>query len=105
MHYRQKSVLFAAPWLVVGLVAVVVSGGMTVSDFEKPELLVAALFVGVIVGMAVEQCLSAMRRQAWRPIHAGRKSVAARASSLGRGCQHSFRSRRKSPMLPNSCAS
>ncbi|ACP21985.1 hypothetical protein NGR_b05260 (plasmid) [Sinorhizobium fredii NGR234] len=66
MHYRQKSVLFAAPWLVVGLVAVVVSGGMTVSDFEKPELLVAALFVGVIVGMAVEQCLSAMRRQAWR---------------------------------------
>ena len=66
MHYRQKSVLFAAPWLVVGFVAVVVSGGMTVNDFEKPELLLAALFVGVIVGMAVEQCLSAMRRQAWR---------------------------------------
>ena len=66
MHYRQKSTLFAAPWLVIGLVAVVVSGGMTVSDFEKPELLVAALFVGLIVGMAVEQCLSVMRRQAWR---------------------------------------
>jgi hypothetical protein len=66
MYYRQKSALFAAPWLVIGLVAVVVSGGMTVSDFEKPELLVAALFVGVIVGMAVEQCLSVMRRQAWR---------------------------------------
>ncbi|RWJ21204.1 MAG: DUF2726 domain-containing protein [Mesorhizobium sp.] len=66
MHYRQKSALFAAPWLVVGLVAVVASSGMTIRDFEKPELLVAALFVGVIVGMAVEQLLAAMRRQAWQ---------------------------------------
>ncbi|APG93115.1 DUF2726 domain-containing protein [Sinorhizobium americanum] len=66
MHYRQKSVLFAAPWLVIGTVAVFASGGMTVKDFEKPELLIAALFVGVIVGMAVEQWFSGMRRQAWQ---------------------------------------
>lgn len=77
MHYRQKSVLFAAPWLVIGFAAVVVSGGMTVNDFEKPELLVAALFVGVIVGIAVEQCLSAMRRQSWRQENRGGASIVA----------------------------
>ncbi|PDT49570.1 MULTISPECIES: DUF2726 domain-containing protein [Sinorhizobium] len=80
MQYRQKSVLFAAPGLVIGVVAVAAAGGMTVSDFEAPELLIAALFVGVIVGMAIEQILSNMRSQeaairhldiadaqAWRP--------------------------------------
>ncbi|WP_080578848.1 hypothetical protein [Sinorhizobium fredii] len=64
MHYRRKSVLFAAPWLVIGLVAVGASGGMTLADFEKPELLIAVLFVGVIVGLAVEQLLAATRKEA-----------------------------------------
>ncbi|AUX76307.1 DUF2726 domain-containing protein [Sinorhizobium fredii] len=63
MQYRQKSVLFAAPGLVIGVVAVAAAGGMTVGDFEAPELLISALFVGVIVGMAIEQLLSNMRSQ------------------------------------------
>ena len=66
MHYRQRSVLFAAPWLIIGAAAVGASGGITIADFEKPELLVAALFVGIIIGMAVEQFLTATSRQAWR---------------------------------------
>lgn len=66
MHYRQRSVLFAAPWLIFGAVAVGASGGMTVADFEKPELLIAALFIGLLIGMAIEQFLATMRKQAWR---------------------------------------
>src|SRR5262245_55903195 len=33
---------------------------------EKPHLLIAVLLVGASAGMAVEQLLSKMRRQAWR---------------------------------------
>ncbi|MBK5571369.1 DUF2726 domain-containing protein [Ensifer sp. SSB1] len=66
MHYRQRSVLFAAPWLIIGAAAVVASGGITVADFEKPTLLIAALFIGLLIGMAIEQFLATMRRQAWR---------------------------------------
>ncbi len=66
MHYRQRSVLFAAPWLIIGAAAVGVSGGITVADFEKPELLIAALFIGLLIGMAIEQFLATMRKQAWR---------------------------------------
>ncbi|ANL74775.1 restriction endonuclease domain-containing protein (plasmid) [Rhizobium phaseoli] len=66
MQYRQRSVLFAAPWLIIGAAVVGASGGFTVADFEKPELLVAALFVGIIIGMAVEQFLTSMSKQAWR---------------------------------------
>jgi hypothetical protein len=66
MHYRQMSVLFAAPGLVIGVVAVGAAGGITLGDFKKPELLIASLFVGVIIGMAVEELLSMVRRQAWR---------------------------------------
>ncbi|ANL49743.1 restriction endonuclease domain-containing protein (plasmid) [Rhizobium phaseoli] len=66
MQYRQRSVLFAAPWLIVGAAAVGASGGITIADFENPELLIAALFVGIIIGMAVEQFLTATGRQAWR---------------------------------------
>ncbi|AJC82087.1 hypothetical protein IE4803_PB00026 (plasmid) [Rhizobium etli bv. phaseoli str. IE4803] len=66
MQYRQRSVLFAAPWLIIGAVAVGASGGITIADFEKPELLIAALFVGIIIGMAVEQFLTATSRQACR---------------------------------------
>jgi hypothetical protein len=85
MQHRQKSVLFAAPGLVIAVVAVAAAGGMTVGDFEAPELLIAALFVGVIVGMAIEQLLSNMRSQeadirnrdiadvqAWRPTNRSR---------------------------------
>ncbi|MEY9722163.1 hypothetical protein ABIA22_004717 [Sinorhizobium fredii] len=42
MHYRQRSVLFAAPGLVIGAVAVAAAGGMTLGDLENPELLIAA---------------------------------------------------------------
>ncbi|AJC83304.1 hypothetical protein IE4803_PD00100 (plasmid) [Rhizobium etli bv. phaseoli str. IE4803] len=66
MQYRQRSVLFAAPWLIIGAAAVGASGGITIADFEKPELLIAALFVGIIIGMATEQFLTATSRQAWR---------------------------------------
>ncbi|ULR47597.1 DUF2726 domain-containing protein [Rhizobium sp. K102] len=66
MQYRQRSVLFAAPGLIIGAAAVGASGGITIADFEKPELLIAALFVGIILGMAVEQFLTATSRQAWR---------------------------------------
>jgi hypothetical protein len=66
MHYRQWSVLFAAPGLVIGVVAVGAAGGQTLGDFDKPELLIAVLFVGVIIGMAIEELLSMMRQQAWR---------------------------------------
>ncbi|MBB4189316.1 very-short-patch-repair endonuclease [Sinorhizobium terangae] len=66
MHYRQRSVLFAAPGLVIAAVALAASGGMTLGDIEKPELLIAALCVGFIFGMAVEELLSTMRRQGWR---------------------------------------
>ncbi|AJD43366.1 restriction endonuclease domain-containing protein (plasmid) [Rhizobium gallicum bv. gallicum R602sp] len=66
MQYRQRSVLFAAPWLIIGVAAVGASGGITIADFEKLELLIAALFVGIIIGMAVEQFLTATSRLAWR---------------------------------------
>lgn len=66
MHYRQRSVLFAAPWLIIGAAAVGVSSGITVADFEKPELLIGALLVGLLIGMAIEQFLAAMRKQAWQ---------------------------------------
>ncbi|ANL30155.1 restriction endonuclease domain-containing protein (plasmid) [Rhizobium phaseoli] len=64
MHYRQRSVPFAAPWLIIGAAAVGASGGITVADFDKPELLIAALFVGLVAGMAVEQLLATTRKQA-----------------------------------------
>ncbi|EJZ19936.1 DUF2726 domain-containing protein (plasmid) [Rhizobium sp. Pop5] len=66
MQYRQRSVLFAAPWLILGAAAVGASSGITIADFEKPELLIAAMFVGIIIGMAVEQFLATMGKQAWR---------------------------------------
>ncbi|MBX4916839.1 DUF2726 domain-containing protein [Rhizobium bangladeshense] len=66
MHYRQRSVLFVAPWLIIGIAAVAASGGVTVADFEKPELLLAALFVGFTIGMAVEHLLTAKRKQEWK---------------------------------------
>ncbi len=66
MHYRQRSVLFAAPGLAIGAVAVGAARGMTLGDFEKPEMLIASLLVGFIIGMAVAELLSIMRRQAWR---------------------------------------
>lgn len=66
MHYRHRSVLFAAPGLVIGAVAVGAAGGTTLGDFEKPELLIASLIVGFIIGMAVEELLSMMGKQAWR---------------------------------------
>ncbi|KKZ84528.1 hypothetical protein RPHASCH2410_PC00995 (plasmid) [Rhizobium phaseoli Ch24-10] len=66
MHYRQRSVLSAAPWLIIGAAVVGASSGVTVADFEKPELLIAALLVGLIIGMSVEQFLTRTSRQAWR---------------------------------------
>ena len=66
MHYRQRSVLFAAPGLAIGAIALGSADGMTLGDFEKPEMLIASLFVGFIIGMAVAELLSTMRRQAWR---------------------------------------
>ncbi|EGE55750.1 UNVERIFIED_ORG: hypothetical protein GGI63_000130 [Rhizobium esperanzae] len=66
MHYRQRSLLFAASWLIIGVAAVAASGDLTVADFGKPELLIATLFVGLVIGMAVEQLLAAMRKQAWQ---------------------------------------
>src|SRR5690349_12307964 len=66
MHYRQRSVLFAAPGLIIGGAALGASGGITVADFDKPELLIAALFVGLIIGMAVEQLLAMTRKRTWR---------------------------------------
>ncbi|RUM00695.1 DUF2726 domain-containing protein [Rhizobium chutanense] len=66
MHYRHRSVLFAAPGLIVGAAALGASGGITIADFDKPELLIAALFVGLIIGMAVEQLLATARKQTWR---------------------------------------
>ncbi|EJT01485.1 DUF2726 domain-containing protein [Rhizobium sp. CCGE 510] len=65
MQYRQRSVLFAAPWLIIGAASVGASGGITIADFEKPELLIAALFVGIIIGMTVEQFLATMSKQTW----------------------------------------
>lgn len=87
MQYRQKSVLFAAPGLVIGVVAVAAAGGMTVSDFEAPELLIAALLVGVIVGMAIEQILANMRSQeaAIRPDIADVQARQPRNQSRWRG--------------------
>ncbi|OWO95828.1 hypothetical protein B5E41_08385 [Rhizobium esperanzae] len=66
MHYRQRSMLFAAPWLIIGATAVGASGEITVADFDKPELLIVALFFGFAIGMAVEQLLAVMRKQAWQ---------------------------------------
>ncbi|MDR9805483.1 hypothetical protein RJJ11_14250 [Rhizobium hidalgonense] len=53
MQYRQRSELFAASWLILGVAAVGPSGGITVADFEKPELLIVASFVGIIIEMSV----------------------------------------------------
>ncbi|MBX5213971.1 DUF2726 domain-containing protein [Rhizobium sp. NLR10a] len=64
MHYRQTSVLFAVPGLIIGAAAVGASGGITVADFDRPELLIAALFIGLVIGMAVEQLLPTTRKQA-----------------------------------------
>ncbi|WP_431322971.1 DUF2726 domain-containing protein [Rhizobium sp. YTU87027] len=66
MHYRQRSALFALSGLVIGAIPVGAAGGITVTDLEKPELLIAALFVGLVIGMAVEQLLSTIRKQAWQ---------------------------------------
>ncbi|ARO32336.1 hypothetical protein NXC14_PA00039 (plasmid) [Rhizobium sp. NXC14] len=41
-------------------------GGVTVADFEKPELFVAGLFVGIIISIAVEQLLTRTSNQARR---------------------------------------
>lgn len=47
MHYRQRSMLLAASWLIIGATAVGASGEITVADFDnKPELLIVALFFG-----------------------------------------------------------
>ncbi|QFI68708.1 hypothetical protein EKH55_3834 [Sinorhizobium alkalisoli] len=53
MHYRpqKRSLLFTAPGLVIGALAVGSAGGMSVSPadvlalIEKPHLLIAVLFV------------------------------------------------------------
>ncbi|MET4691109.1 DUF2726 domain-containing protein [Sinorhizobium fredii] len=82
MHYRNRSVLFAAPGLVIGAVAIAAAGGMTLGDFDKPELLLAALSVGFIVGMAVEELLSTMRRQAWRTRNRSRWEKAVSGASI-----------------------
>jgi len=74
MHYRsqRRSVLFAAPGLVIGALAVGAAGGFSVNPaeiialIEKPYLLVAVLFIGAFAGITVEQALSRVRRQAWR---------------------------------------
>ncbi len=66
MQYRQRSVLFAAPWLIIGAAAAGASSGITIAHFEKPELLGAALFVGIVIGVAVEQFLTSMGKRAWR---------------------------------------
>lgn len=71
---RKRSLLFAAPGLAIGALAVGTVGAVAVSDhlaeipalIEKPYLLVAVLFAGAFAGMTVEQFLSRMRRQAWR---------------------------------------
>ena len=82
MAYRQRSILVAAPGLVIGLVAIGASGGMTIADFEKPELLIAVLFVGVIVGMAVEQLLAATRNEVSGPVSRPRWEKRSRASVI-----------------------
>ena len=74
MHYRQRSMLFAAPWLIIGATAVGASGEITVADFDKPELLIVALFFGFAIGMAVEQLLAVMRKQAWQERNRGEGS-------------------------------
>ncbi|MBB5535049.1 DUF2726 domain-containing protein [Rhizobium giardinii] len=73
---QKRWVLFTAPGLFIGALAVGAAGGMTVYDrpaevlalIEEPFLLIliAVLLVGVFAGMAVEQFRSKMRRQAWR---------------------------------------
>ncbi|MBB4292214.1 hypothetical protein GGE16_004290 [Rhizobium leguminosarum] len=73
MHDRQRSVLFAAPGLIIGAAALGASSGLTIADFDKPELLIAALFVGLIIGMAVEQLLATTRKQAWRERNRSRR--------------------------------
>lgn len=74
MHYRpqKRSLLFTAPGLVIGALAVGSAGGMSVIPAEvlalmdRPHLLIAVLLVGAFAGIMVEQALSRMRRQAWR---------------------------------------
>jgi hypothetical protein len=73
---QKRWVPFTAPGLFIGALAVGAAGGMTIYDgpaevlalIETPFLLVliVVLFVGVVVGTAVEQFRSKMRRQAWR---------------------------------------
>lgn len=73
---QKKWVLFTAPGLVIGALAVGAAGGMTVYDRlaeilalieRSPHLvLIAVLLVGTFAGMAVDQFRSKMRRQAWR---------------------------------------
>ncbi|AAB91623.1 hypothetical 9.6 kDa integral membrane protein (plasmid) [Sinorhizobium fredii NGR234] len=91
MHYRsqRRSVLFTAPGLIVGALAIGAAGGISVSPgdilalVEKPHLLVAVLFVGAFTGIMVEQALSRMRRQdgARGTARAGRNSARRRMPS------------------------
>lgn len=91
MQYRQRSVLFAAPWLIIGAAAVGASG-ITIADFERPELLIAALFVGIIIGMAVVQFLTATSRQ-------GGERKRGRARRKGAGTSASYRAPGFRPQL------
>jgi hypothetical protein len=51
----------------------------------KPHLLIAVLFVGAIIGMAVEQFSSAKRRQAWRERSRWRWKNKGRGAPLAAG--------------------
>ncbi|MBB4193042.1 hypothetical protein GGE45_001627 [Rhizobium aethiopicum] len=76
MHYRQRSMLFAAPFaLIIGAAAVGASADITVADLDRPELLIAALFIGFVFGTAVEQLLAAMRKRAWQEENRSRREA------------------------------
>jgi F0F1-type ATP synthase membrane subunit c/vacuolar-type H+-ATPase subunit K len=107
MQYRQRSVLFAAPWLIIGVAAVGASGGITIADFEKPELLIAALFVGIFIGMAVEQFLTAASRHAWRERNRQRSEERAATSASYRapGFRRQLLSHRGQSMPRINCVS
>ncbi|POH33701.1 MULTISPECIES: DUF2726 domain-containing protein [Sinorhizobium] len=95
MQYRQRSVLFTAPGLIIGALAVGAAGpdGMTVGDLladlqeltEKPHLLIAILFVGTFAGITVEQFLSRMRRDAWRARNRSRWEKKSAGASIVSG--------------------
>lgn len=50
--------------------------------FEKPHLLIAALLVGVVVGMTIERILSEMQRKAWRDRNRWRWELKCRGGNI-----------------------